>query len=180
MKFSTYKDFEQTAIVDLFTQTFSNSEGESEGKLIGSLVSDLMSGTDDQDLLGFVASADGQVVGSIFFTKLFFDAPSEVFLLAPVAVSTNQQGKSIGQQLIQFGLDQLAGKGVKLVFTYGDPAFYSKVGFQQVSEDFAKAPFELSQPEGWLCQSLDGGQLELETSLGSSRCVEAFNKSEYW
>lgn len=178
MKYSIYTDSEQTEIIDLFTRTFSDSEGEVEGKLIGGLVSDLLSETADQDLLGFVARENGQPVGSIFFTTLSFDAHVNAFLLSPVAVHTNHQGKTIGQQLIKFGLGQLAGKGVELVFTYGDPAFYSKVGFQQVSEDFAKAPFELTQPEGWLCQSLDGGQLE--TSLGGSRCVEAFNKSEYW
>ena len=95
-----------------------------------------------------------------------------------MAVHSNHQGKTIGQTLIRFGLEQLNEKGIQLVFTYGDPKFCSRVGFEHVSEDLAKAPFELTQPEGWLCQSLDGGKIEILP--GSSRCVKAFNNSEYW
>jgi len=178
LKLSIFKDAERREIQELFTQTFSDSEGQSEGKLIGRLVSDLMNETDDKDILGFVATENEQIVGSIFFTRLSFDAPVEVFLLSPVAVHSNHQGKTIGQTLIKFGLDQLKKRGVKLIFTYGDPKFYSQVGFEHVSEDLVKAPFELTQPEGWLCHSLDGSKIE--TLSGSSRCVKAFNNSEYW
>lgn len=178
MKFSIFRDSEKAEIQELFIQTFSDSEGPSEGKLIGRLVLDIMIETDDKDLLGFVATKNEQIVGCIFFTRLLFDAPVEAFLLSPVAVHSNHQGKTIGQKLIKFGLDQLKKKGVKLVFTYGDPKFYSKVGFEHVSEDLAKAPFELTQPEGWICQSLDGSKIE--ALPGSPRCVKAFNNSEYW
>lgn len=178
MKFSIYKDSEKPEIQELFTQTFSDSEGQSEGELIGNLVLDLMNETGDKDILGFVATENEQIVGCIFFTRFSFDAPVEAFLLSPVAVHSNHQGKTIGQKLIKFGLDQLKEKGVKLVFTYGDPKFYSQVGFEHVSEDLAKAPFKLTQPEGWLCQSLDGSKIEALS--GSSRCVKAFNNSEYW
>lgn len=178
MKFSMVKDSEKPEIQALFTQTFSDSEGQSEGELIGRLVLDLMNETDDKDILGFVATENEQIVGCILFTRLSFDAAVKAFLLSPVAVHSNHQGKTIGQQLIKFGLDQLKENGVELVFTYGDPKFYSKVGFEHVSEGLAKPPFELTQPEGWLCQSLDGSQVEALS--GSSRCVKAFNNSEYW
>ena len=178
MKLSICKDAEKPEIQELFTQTFSDSEGQSEGRLIGSLVFDLMNETDDKDIFGFVATENEQIIGCIFFTRLSFDAPVEAFLLSPVAVHSNHQGKTIGQTLINFGLDQLKEKAVQLVFTYGDPKFYSQVGFEHVSEDLAKAPFELTQPEGWLCQSLDGSKIEILP--GSSRCVKAFNNSEYW
>ena len=76
------------------------------------------------------------------------------------------------------GIQQLTKEGVKLVFTYGDPNYYSKVGFRAITEEIAKAPLELSQPEGWLCQSLVGD--EIEPIAGNSYCVEALNKPEYW
>jgi predicted N-acetyltransferase YhbS len=117
-------------------------------------------------------------VGSIFFTRLSFDILLDAFLLSPVAVHTDHQGKGVGQRLIGFGIDQLKKKGVKLVFTYGDPNFYSKVGFRHISEDIVKAPFKLAQPEGWLCQSLDDG--EIASLSGSLRCVKALNNPEYW
>jgi predicted N-acetyltransferase YhbS len=178
MKLSKYKESDRPEIQRLFAKTFSDSESQSEGHLIGHLVLGLMNETEPQDIFGFVATEKEQIIGCIFFTRLSFDAPVEAFLLSPVVVHTNHQGAGIGQRLINFGIDQLKEKGVKLVFTYGDPNFYSKVGFEHISEDKAKAPFELTQPEGWLCQSLDGG--EIEPLSGRARCVKAFNKPEYW
>jgi predicted N-acetyltransferase YhbS len=65
-----------------------------------------------------------------------------------------------------------------LVFTYGDPAFYSKTGFEQITEQIVEAPFPLSQPEGWLAQSLDGEPIRAMSGL--SKCVEALSDQKYW
>ena len=178
MQLSLYKKSDEVEIGQLFTKVFSDSEGPAEGALIGDLVFDLMKSTEPHDFFGFIATEQEQIIGAIFFTRLSFDMPVEAFILAPVAIHTDYQGRGIGQKLINYGIDQLREKGVKLVFTYGDPNFYSKVGFHCITEDVVKAPFELTQPEGWLCQSLDGR--EVESIPGKSTCVEAFNKPEYW
>jgi putative acetyltransferase len=178
VKLSPYSPGSVEEIRQLFTQVFSNSEGQSEGLLVGNLAYDLMTGTNAQDLYGFIAVEHGQIIGSIFFTRLTFACEINAFLLSPVAIHTNYQGKSIGQKLINFGIHHLKEMGVELVFTYGDPDFYSKVGFNQVIGKIAKAPFKLTQPEGWLGQSLVGD--EIEPIAGDSYCVEAFNKPEYW
>ena len=178
MKFSPYHESDKPEIQKLFTQTFSESDSPSEGALVGRLVLELMNETGPRDMLGLVATEHGKILGSIFFTRLAFDASVEAFLLSPVAVHTDHQGKGIGQGLINAGLDQLRDKGVEMVFTYGDPNFYSKVGFRHISEDTAKAPFTLTQPEGWLCQSPGGG--EIAPVSGRSRCVAAFNNPGYW
>ncbi|MCK2149410.1 hypothetical protein MYE70_10065 [Marinobacter alexandrii] len=68
--------------------------------------------------------------------------------------------------------------GVDLVFTYGDPNYYSKVGFKPVSQEIATAPFELTHPEGWLDLSLTGG--EITPLPGVARCVDAFNDPALW
>ncbi|MCK5724403.1 MAG: GNAT family N-acetyltransferase, partial [Gammaproteobacteria bacterium] len=65
-----------------------------------------------------------------------------------------------------------------LVFTYGDPKFYSKVGFSLITEKLIKAPLALTYPEGWLGQSLISD--EIKPITGDSYCVEALNKAEYW
>ena len=165
-------------IKQLFIKVFSDSEGQSEGLLIGNLVYDLMTGTDDQDLYGFVAIENDEIIGSIFFTRLTFESEVNAFLLSPVAIHTNYQGKGIGQKLINFGINHLKENGVGLVFTYGDPKFYSKVGFSFITEKLAKAPLTLTYPEGWLGQSLLSD--EIEPIAGGSYCVEALNKPEYW
>jgi len=75
-------------------------------------------------------------------------------MLAPVAVTTQHQGKGVGQALINYGLQELKNRSVAVVITYGDPSFYSKVEFQALSEAVIQAPLKLSMPEGWLGQSL--------------------------
>lgn len=165
-------------IEQLFRNTFSESDSESEGALIGKLAHDLMTETEPAHVFGHVATENEEVIGSIFFTRMWFDTSVTVFLLAPVAVRTDYQGRGVGQRLINFGIDQLRQQSVNLLFTYGDPNYYSKVGFEQVSEDIVRAPLELTQPEGWLCQSLDGS--DIEQLPGKPRCVEALNRPEYW
>ncbi len=178
MKLSTYDKSDAEEIRHLFTKVFSDSEGQAEGLLIGCLAFDLMKDTDAQDIHGFIATENKQIIGSIFFTRLAFESTDNAFILGPVAIHTSHQGKGIGQKLIKFGINDLKENGVELVFTYGDPDFYSKVGFRRITEKTAKAPFELSQPEGWLCQSLVDD--EIRPIAGNSRCVEALGKPEYW
>lgn len=178
MKFSTYSESDRQEIEGLFTRTFSDSEGQSEGKLIGQLVHELMIRTETDDMHGFIATEQERLVGCIFFTRLSFSSPAKAFLLSPVAIDTAHQGKGIGQKLISFGIKHLDALGVELIFTYGDPNYYSKVGFRQVPQEVAAAPFKVAHPEGWLGHSLDGGSLELP--LGQASCVEPFNDPQYW
>ena len=178
MKLSQYNPGNIEEIKQLFIKTFSDSEGQSEGLLIGSLVYDLMTNTDAHDLYGFVATENGQIIGSIIFSRLTFESEVNAFLLSPVAIHTSYQGKGIGQKLINFGLNTLKENGVELAFTYGNPDFYSKVGFSLIAEKFVKAPLKLTYPEGWLGKSLVSD--EIVPITGDSYCVEALNKSEYW
>ncbi len=178
MKLSKYNKSDIAEIEQLFAKVFTDSEGQAEGLIIRGLVHDLIQTTDTQDIYGFVAIDNNQILGSIIFTNLTFENGINAFILSPVAILTNQQGKGIGQTLINFGIKELTNEGVKLVFTYGDPNYYSKVGFRAISEEIAKAPQKMSQPEGWLCQSLVGDKIE--PIIGNSYCVEALNKPEYW
>jgi predicted N-acetyltransferase YhbS len=178
LKISKYSESDRQEIEALVARTFSDSEGESEGKLIGRLVHELMSGTRPDDMFGFIATEQEQIVGCIFFTRLLFSSPIRAFMLSPVAVATDYQGKGVGQKLINFGIERLRELGVELIFTYGDPNYYSKLGFEHVPQEVAEAPFKLTHPEGWLGRSLHGGSLELP--LGRACCVEPFNDPQYW
>ncbi|MEN8194821.1 MAG: N-acetyltransferase [Bacteroidota bacterium] len=178
MELLTYHPGNIEEIKLLFTKTFSDSEGKSEGLLIGNLAYDLMVNTDSHDFYCFVATENEQIIGSIIFSKLTFESDVNAFLLSPVAIHTSFQGKGIGQKLINFGLSALKECGVELVFTYGDPFFYSKVGFSLIAEKLVKAPLKLTYPEGWLGQSLVSH--EIKPIAGDSYCVAALNKPEYW
>jgi len=178
MNYSLFQPEQADEIQRMFANTFSDSEGESEGASIGNLVKELLETTPSHDLYVFVALERDKVVGSILFTRLTFDTDIKVFLLAPVAVATDYQGQGIGRGLINFGLQTLKTEGVGLVFTYGDPNFYSKVGFQQVTEQQFKAPLALTYPHGWMAQSLTDETLT--PIAGESSCVAGFNKPEFW
>lgn len=178
MEYSRAQPSDVAEIEKLFTKTFADSEGQAEGEMIGHLARDIMSSTPEGDLYCFVAREDRQIVGCIFFSRITFESEIEAFILGPVAVSTDHQGKGIGQRLIKFGIDTLSTDGVELAITYGDPAFYSKVGFHVVTEEVIPAPLTLQHPEGWLAQSLRSE--EIQPIKGNSSCVEALNKPEYW
>lgn len=178
MNLFSYDPNHADEIKGLFTNVFTDSEGQAEGVLIGNLVGDLMTETDDQDLYGFVAVENEKIIACIFFSRLTFESSLCAFILSPVAVHTHHQGKGIGQQLIKYGIKRLKDEGVELVMTYGNPNFYSKVGFNPVKEETLKAPLQLTYPEGWLGQSLTSNSLE--SIAGPSSCVKALSKPEYW
>ena len=122
--------------------------------------------------------ANEHIVGCIFFSRFVVPTDKVAFILSPVAIATSEQGTGIGQRLIGYGLEYLKSLKVDLAFTYGDPNYYSKTGFKHLSESIVKAPFELSQPEGWLAQSLDGNPIG--AMQGSTKCVWALSDKKYW
>jgi predicted N-acetyltransferase YhbS len=168
----------QDEVTKLFTSVFTLSEGEKEGRLIGNLASKLSSGIDNQEIICFGTYENGSIVGAIFFTRLQFKTAIQVYMLAPVAVKKEHQGKGVGQALINFGLNELKNRSVAIVITYGDPSYYLKVGFQPLSENVIQAPLKILMPEGWLGQSLTGNPIP--TIKERPTCVEAFNDPAYW
>lgn len=162
----------------LFSSVFTASEGEEEGELLGKLTSGLASNIDNEEIICCGAYEDEPLIGSIFFTRLWFDEPIQVYMLAPVAVSTGHQGKGLGQALIKYGLNELKNRFVNVAITYGDPAFYSKVGFEPLSENVIQSPVDLSMPVGWLGQSLTSEPIP--TIPTRPICVKEFRDPVYW
>lgn len=175
---SEFAGFEQE-IEDLCNSTFTDSEGSGEGALIGDLVRSLLRDTAPEDIHVFIAREGGDLVGAAIFTRLTYSQdPRVVFLLSPMAVATDRQGQGVGQRLLAHALASLRAKGVDVAVTYGDPAFYGKVGFAPLTESIARSPLPLSHPEGWIGQSLTSERL---TALkGPSTCVAALDHPSFW
>lgn len=178
MTFSLFDESKSQEVIDLFKSVFSASEGQSEGQVIADFVTNLIGTTAPHDLIGCVAQKNGAIVGCIFFSRLAVPSGQMAFILSPVAVSTDVQSTGIGKKLIEYGLDHLRSLNVNLVFTYGDPSYYSKTGFAQIDESTVKAPCPLSQPIGWLAQSLDGQVIQ--SMAGPTKCVAALDDPELW
>lgn len=178
MEVSSKFEGREQEVVDLFTATFTASEGAEEGALIGDLVRAQLARTARPDLRVFLAEEEGALVGGAVFTRLAYDDDRAVFVLGPVAVATGRQGRGIGQALLEHGLAALRDAGVDIAVTYGDPAYYARVGFAPIPETLAAAPFQLRHPEGWLGQSLTDEPLR--PLKGRPRCVEALNDPVFW
>lgn len=179
MGFSTGPKGREEEIIALFTSTFTASESSREGALIGNLVRNLLRGTAEQDRFVFTADEDGAIIGAVLCSRLTYQQDERtLYVIAPVAVATDQQGKGIGQRLLTYGLAALRGAGVDIAMTYGDPNYYAKVGFVPINEADAPAPFKLSQPEGWLARSLT--DRVISPLKGPPRCVEALNDPVFW
>ncbi|MDE4134209.1 N-acetyltransferase [Phaeobacter sp. QD34_3] len=179
MEMSSQFEGQKADITALFNASFSQSEGAEEGQLIANLVTEIFATTAEEDLYAFSAVDQGAVTACILFTRMTYANDDRcVFLLSPVAVTTEHQGKGIGQDLLRHGLNQLKDRGVDVVLTYGDINFYSKVGFKQITERDAAAPLPLSYPHGWLGQSLRAPSLE--PLIGPASCVSAFQNPDLW
>jgi putative acetyltransferase len=179
MEFSADHKDRAEEITALFEASFSDSEGAEEGRLIGKLVQDLLETTPGEDLFIFTALEGGTIVAAIVFSRLSYDQDARrVFLLGPVAVAPARQGRGVGQALLNHGLAAMRDRGVDVAVTYGDPDYYGKVGFRPITEETARPPQPLQQPEGWLARSLT--DRPLDPRKGPSRCVSAFDDPAYW
>ncbi|MFC3192860.1 GNAT family N-acetyltransferase [Marinicella sediminis] len=172
------RERDASKVINLLARVFKAAEGPAEGQVIGQLVSRLIAETPADDLLVCVTFDQEQLVGAVFFSRLQVPGGDKAFLLSPMAVATEAQGKGLGQALIQYGLDLLRSHEVALVVTYGDPAFYKKTGFQPITQAQIPPPFPLSQPIGWLAQSLI--QRSIPEFRNAIICVPAFNDPSLW
>jgi putative acetyltransferase len=174
-----YKGGSDEDIISLFEKTFSDSEGPDEGAVIGELVKRFLQETSDMEKRVFLTKKDDQLVGGVIFSKLDFqESEVNTWILSPAAVATTMQGAGVGQTLIKFAHGHLKGEGVQQVVTYGDIKFYSKVGYQHISDKVIPAPFRLTYPEGWIAQRLDGKPI-IPIS-GKVECVAALRDPDLW
>lgn len=84
--------------------------------------------------LNYVAVIDNKIVGSIVFMKGAIQTENKqvhtVLTLGPIAVHPTYQNKGIGAKLIAHTLQLAKNKSFKAVLLCGDPAYYSKHGFE--------------------------------------------------
>jgi putative acetyltransferase len=94
--------------------------------------------------VSLVAAVDGCVVGHIAFSAAGMGATSSGwYLLGPVAVLPERQGRGIGRALVEAGLDELRARHAAGCVLVGDPAFYCRFGFRSYDRvTYAGVPAE--------------------------------------
>ncbi|MCC3305374.1 GNAT family N-acetyltransferase [Sneathiella sp. HT1-7] len=70
---------------------------------------------------------DGEIIGHIALSRL--KSPKNALALAPVSVTPKRQGEGIGGALIRRAIKEARSKGKTLIFVLGDPAYYTRLGF---------------------------------------------------
>ena len=89
--------------------------------------------------LAFVATVGKKIVGNILYTKSYIISDDgdkhEVLTFGPVSVLPEYQRNGIGSALINHTKQIAANMGYRAIFIYGDPAYYSRVGFSP-AEDY--------------------------------------------
>jgi len=179
MEFGKAGRAEAEEIAAFYTAIFAVSDGVEEGRLVGGLARDLIQTAPEADIAVLTCREEASLSGCIILTRLAFPEDARVaFLLSPVGVSAARQGRGLGQALLRHGLEVMRMAGVDVVMTYGDPAFYGRLGFRPVTAADVAPPQPLRQPHGWLGLNLrEAGGVVLK---GPSRCVGALDRAEYW
>ncbi len=84
--------------------------------------------------LNYVAEVDGNVVGSIFYTKSsivnIFGNIENVVTFGPVSVHPDYQKIGVGSMLIRHTIEIVRSLGYKAIVIYGDPRYYYRFGFR--------------------------------------------------
>jgi putative acetyltransferase len=84
--------------------------------------------------ISLVAEHQGEIVGHVAISPVTIsDGSKGWFGLGPISVSPNIQKSGIGLKLMRSVLETLKGSGASGCVLLGDPAYYSRFGFQPES-----------------------------------------------
>ena len=110
----------------------------------------------DPDIVtSLVATLDGEIVGHVAFTACAVEGSDlTASMLAPLAVRPDCQRQGIGSAIVNAGLQQLRAAGVDVVFVLGDPAYYSRFGFNQDTQVSPPYPLPAEWYTAWQSQYL--------------------------
>ncbi len=89
--------------------------------------------------IGLVACDGRDVIGHIAFSPM--TAPMKALGLGPVAVAPERQGHGIGSLLIREGLERARTAGWETVFVLGEPAYYTRFGFNTATASGFSSPY---------------------------------------
>ncbi|WDE02621.1 GNAT family N-acetyltransferase [Thalassomonas actiniarum] len=161
-------------IFQLHRDTFAEEEAEAVAKLALELLEDETA----LPLLSLVAEQDGDIVGHILFSSVSVEGADkhQGYILAPLAVLSNQQGRGIGSALIRRGLDILKTRRGEFVLVLGDPKYYSRTGF--AAGHGISPPYELAYPQAWMALELKKDALK--NIKGKVQCAASLSPAQYW
>ena len=162
-------------IKNLHLQAFDISEAEQ----VSDLAVDLLHDKSSVNIISLVAVDGDAIIGHVAFSPVFLEGTDEHigYILAPLAVLPANQHSSVGSALVKHGLDIISSTGGYLVFVYGDPAYYSRFGFDTDLARGFTPKYKLQYPEGWHAVNLSSAEIP---DGGVLKCVNSLNDAELW
>jgi putative acetyltransferase len=164
---------------DVIRKVHQNAFGESEGEIVSQLAINILEDKSASPILSLVVEQSNKIIGNVIFSSVKIEDNDEkirAYILAPLAVAKDTQGKGVGTALINQGLGILKERGANLVFVYGDPNYYKRTGFKAGHN--LKPPYNLEYPEAWMVKELTQGALA--KAEGMVKCASSLNSQEYW
>ena len=119
--------------------------------------------------LSLVAVADDTVIGHVAFSPATVaDESYPWFALGPISVLPDHQNQGIGTALIHEGMQRLTELGALGCILTGDPAYYSRFGFQLSPDNAPDAePAEYFMTK-WLTATRPSGKFSFHQAFYSS------------
>jgi putative acetyltransferase len=117
-------------------------------------------------VLSLVGIADKALVGHVMFTTCGITGRTDkVMLLGPLAIAPAWQRQGIGSAIVRAGLRRSEIAGTNQVYVLGDPAYYSRFGFEP--DDGVTPPYPLPEEwhDAWQSLSLRGDKPSLRGKL---------------
>ena len=99
----------QETDLDSILKVIETAFSDEENKVIINLVQELSRETTSPSIKSLVAEVDDEVIGYVSYSPIFLKSDSNIsgYILAPVAVSPEQQKQGVGSNLIKSGIDML-------------------------------------------------------------------------
>ena len=145
------------------------------------LVATLLRDPTAQSCLSLLAFEAGRPIGHALFTPLSLrgaSTPLACSLLAPLAVVPGAQRRGAGRALVDHAAGELIARGVGLVFVLGDPAYYTRLGFEPAAPHGLHAPYPIEPAEAWMVRPLERSLLG--TVRGTLDCAAELARPELW
>jgi putative acetyltransferase len=103
---------------------------------------------DEEGSFALVADADGEIAGHVQFSRAWVGLDA-VLALGPIGVLPDRQRLGIGSALMRAGLDEARARAEVAVILFGEPAFYSRFGFEPGATFGVPNPYAgLTLPDG--------------------------------
>lgn len=122
---------DHTAIADVTARAFDGAEHSDHTE--PAIIERLRAA--DALTISLVAVKDAALIGHVAFSPVTINgAQGRWFGLGPVSVEPDHQSEGVGSALIREGLERLRLEGAAGCVVLGDPAYYSRFGFEQFDD----------------------------------------------